>query len=26
MMEVEEQAINLSEAVKKSIENFLSLP
>ena len=26
MMEVEEQAINLSEAVKKSVENFLSLP
>ena len=26
MVEVEEQAINLSEAVKKSVENFLSLP
>ena len=26
MMELEEQAMNLSEAVKKSIENFLSLP
>tara|TARA_R110000868_G_scaffold164876_1_gene397829 strand:- start:233 stop:505 length:273 start_codon:yes stop_codon:yes gene_type:complete len=25
-MKVEEKAINLSEAVKKSVENFLSLP
>jgi len=26
MMEVEAQTINLSEAVKQSVENFLSLP
>jgi len=26
MMEVEAQAVNLSEAVRKSLENFLSLP